>query len=407
MSHAIILGDVHLGKGTNIGKTGVGSNLNSRIVDQLNLLDWTLEQAVERHADRIILTGDVFEEPKPAPSLIALFISWLKKCQVYGVHVDIILGNHDFLRSGNVYTSPLDIISEVELENVSIYRDINTVIVGTTAFTFMPFRDRKSFGVGSAAEAVSLLRDSLVYELASIPKTYKKVVVGHLALEGSIPIGDEIDDLTNELFCPLDMFEGYDYIWMGHVHKPQIMKKKTPFIAHIGSMDISNFGETDHLKHIVILDCEDTDTKRYTFTTETLPTRALRKVNITVPKDTVDTTAYVLDVLEKYKDSKVPFDKAIVKVEVTLEVPELASVNKSAVEKFIVSQGAFNVTGISESKKLALIKKKDGGSNIDTKMDVEAAIKAYSQAYVDADMRSAFSELALEIYNIYKVEAKE
>ncbi len=50
MSTAIILGDPHVGKGTNIGKSGIGSSLNSRIVDQLNLLDWTLDRALEHHA---------------------------------------------------------------------------------------------------------------------------------------------------------------------------------------------------------------------------------------------------------------------------------------------------------------------------------------------------------------------
>ena len=40
MGKVILLGDPHLGKGTGIGKTGIGSNLNSRIADQLNLLDW-------------------------------------------------------------------------------------------------------------------------------------------------------------------------------------------------------------------------------------------------------------------------------------------------------------------------------------------------------------------------------
>lgn len=398
MTNAIILGDVHLGKGTNIGKGGVGSTLNSRIVDQLNLLDWTLDRAVENHADHIIITGDVFEEPRPHPGLITLFIAWLKKCQVYHVNVHIIVGNHDILRNGLVSTSPLDIVSEVELEGISVYKDINTIILGTTAFTLVPFRDRKSFSVNSNAEAISLVRNSLVYELASIPTTYRKVLIGHLAIEGSIPIGDEIDDLTNELFCPLDMFQGYDYVWMGHVHKPQVMKKKDPFIAHIGSMDISNFGETDHAKHIVIFNCEETDT----WSKEFLPTRPLQKIAISVPKDIEDTTAYVLDEIKKAGVQ----DKAIVKVEVSLTSPELKSINKSTIEKYLTGHGAFNVNAIYESKKVNLIKK-DNTNNIDSKMDVVAAIKTYAKTYVDDDLRSSFIELAMDIHNIYKSEGKE
>lgn len=397
MYNAIILGDIHLGKGINIGKAGIGSNLNSRIVDQLNLLDWTLDQAHDRSCDDIILTGDIFEDPKPHPYLITLFIGWLKKCQAYHVNVHIIMGNHDILRSGSVYSSPLDIISEAGIENVDVYRDINTIYIGTTAFTFVPFRDRKSYNVTSNAEALALLTDSLVYELSSIPVTYKKVIVGHLAIEGSIPIGDEFDDVANELFCPLSMFQGYDYVWMGHVHKPQIMSK-SPHVAHVGSMDISNFGETDHKKIIVIVDCNNNE-----FVTEPLPTRALKKITITVPKDTDDSTQYVLDELKKAQN----LDKSIVKVEVSLAVPELKSINKSSIEKYLTEQGVYNVTSISEAKKFALIKKDSNNASIDTKMDVNSAIKTYAQTYIDDKTRSEFIDVAMSIYNIYKAEAKE
>jgi len=398
MTNAIILGDVHLGKGTNIGKGGVGSTLNSRIVDQLNLLDWTLDRAIEHHADHIILTGDIFEEPKPHPTLIVLFMSWLKRCQVHDVNVHVIRGNHDILRSGNVYISPLDIISEAELEKVHVYKETDTVIIGTTAFTFVPFRDRKSFAVGSNADAVALVRDSLVYELASIPSTYRKVLVGHLAIEGSIPVGDEIDDITNELFCPLDMFQGYDYVWMGHVHKPQVMQKKNPYVAHIGSMDISNFGETDHKKHIVVFNCAEGNG----WFAENLPTRPLQKITISVPKDTVDSTAYVLKELKKAGVQ----ENAIVRVDVALTAPDLKSVNKSTIEKYLTGHGAFNVNAISESKKVSLIKK-DSNNNIDSKMEIPSAIKSYAKTYIDDATRAGFTELAMEILNIYKAEGKE
>lgn len=398
MTNTTILGDPHLGKGTNIGKAGVGATLNSRIVDQLNLLDWTLDQAIENHSDHIIITGDVFEEPKPHPALITLFISWLKKCQAYGVNVHIIVGNHDILRNGFVYNSPLDIISEVDLEGIHVYKDINTIIIGTTAFTLVPFRDRKSFSVSSNADAISLVRDSLVYELAGIPTTYRKVLIGHLAIEGSIPVGDEIDDLTNELFCPLNMFSGYDYVWMGHVHKPQVMQKANPYIAHIGSMDISNFGETDHKKHIVIFNCDENDGWKK----EELPTRPLQKIVVSVPKDTADTTAYVIDQITKAGVQ----DKSIVRVEVSLTVPELKSINKSTIEKFLTGKGAFNINGISEVKKANVIKK-DANNTLDTKMDTVSAIKTYAQKYIDDTARSSFIEMTMDIYNTYKAESKE
>ena len=396
MSYVIILGDVHLGKSTSIGRIGVGSNLNSRITDQLNLLDWTLDRAVEQGVDNIILTGDVFEDPKPHPSIITLFISWLKKCQVHNVNIHMISGNHDILRSGVHLFSPLDIISEMDLENINVYKYIDTIFIDRTAITLMPFRDRKSLACNTNSKAVSILQDSLIYELASIPITYHKVLVGHLAIEGSIPIGDEIDDISDELLCPLNMFNGYNYVWMGHVHKPQILNK-SPHIAHIGSMDISNFGETDQKKYIVIFDCSNGN-----FTTELIPTRSLKKVNISIPKTVKDTTQYVVKELGKLGN----FDKSIVKIEVSLSDPELKSLDKSVIDKFLIDNGAFNVAGISESKKVAIIKK-DKNNIIDTKMDVSSAIKTYAESYIKDDKKSKFIEVAMDIYNLYKAENKE
>lgn len=402
MSTVLILGDIHLGKGLSIGKTGIGAALNSRIVDQLNLLDWVLEYAVDHGVRRIVITGDVFEDPKPLPSLITLFIAWINKCGAYEVNIDIIMGNHDMLRNGTYYTSPLDIITECNLPNCTVYKDINTIHIDRVAFTYLPFRDRKSFSCEVNADALALLDNMLMYESSSIPIPYTKVLIGHLALEGSIAVGDEIDDLTNELFCPVSMFEDYDYVWMGHVHKPQVMCKK-PHIAHVGSMDISNFGETDHKKHIVLFETDDS-----TFKTVDLPTRGLSKIVITVPKDTVDTTQYVLD---EIKAKKVTLDKSIVRLEVCLSTPELKSINRSEVEKFLYKEGAFNIAGFSESKKVALVKKDSGNvASIDTTMDVPTSVKMWAKKKwpddVDEPKRLKFIEAALIIYKDHLAGAK-
>jgi DNA repair exonuclease SbcCD nuclease subunit len=401
MQQVVLLGDPHVGKGQTQGRSGIGATLNSRIADQMDLLDWTLERTLERHSHDIIITGDMFEDNRPHPTLITMVIGWLKKCQAHGVRVRILLGNHDMLRAGSVFTSSLDIITEMDLEGITVHKNINTILIGNTAFTLLPFRDRKSFGVQSSVEALSIIADQLLYELAGIPATCKKMVVGHLAIEGSIPVGDEIDDMTNELFCPIEMFRGYDYVWMGHVHKAQVLHKNNPYVAHVGSMDISNFGETDQKKRLTIIDC---DSLNHDYDIEYLPTRPLKKLSVTVPKDTQDPTAYVISELEKQGT----MDRAIVKVEVALEAPELKSVNRKDLEAYLTKQGVFNVSGISESRKANLIKKDVfSATNIDTRMDVPTAIKAYAEAHVDVCARADFIELSMEIWKEYKEEGKE
>jgi exonuclease SbcD len=381
----IIIGDPHIGAGVSIGKVGLGSNLNSRIADQFHLLDFIIDQAIDNNSTDLIITGDVFEDPKPGSQLIAMFLSWLNKCKSYNVNVHIISGNHDVLRSGNSYISPLDIIAEADLENTYIYKYVDTVIIGTTAFTMLPFRDRKSLQCNSNNEAINIIHNLIKYELAGIPITYTKVLIGHLAIENSIPIGDELSSLNNELMCPLSIFEGYNYVWMGHVHKPQVMKKN-PHIAHVGSMDISNFGETEQKKILILFDSNN-------FETIELPTRRLKKINLIIPKDVKDTTQYVLDSL---KDS---YDNAILKIELTLEDKELQSVDRAEIEKALLSKGAFNVAAISQSKKNNNILKNNNVVN--NTMSPLSAINTYAHAHVDEDKREKFIELSTEILKIF------
>ncbi len=401
MSTTIILGDVHLGKGTSIGKVGIGANLNSRIVDQMNLLDWVLDRAVEHAANQIIITGDIFEEPNPPTYLITLFIGWLMRCQANEITTHIVVGNHDVLRNGTTYYSPLDIITESNIENVYVYKHTDTIFVGNHAYTLLPFRDRKSFNSASNVEALDLVKGLLQYELAGIPATYTKILIGHFAIEGSIPVGDEIDDMTNELFCPVSMFEKYDYVWMGHVHKPQVMchgSATEPYVAHIGSMDLSNFGESDHEKHIIVID-QDTDKL---FIKEKLPTRRLKKIVVTIPKDTDNTTDYLIKELDKLDD----FEKSIVKLEISLASSDLKSIDKKKISKLLAEKGVYSIANFSESKKINVVKK-DVNNTIDNSFDVASAIKKFAELHVDIKMRDKYMNVASAIFSKYKSSLKD
>lgn len=393
MSTCLILGDVHIGASASLGKTVIGSNINSRILDQINLLDWTLERAIHYHVTDIVLTGDVFDDPKPQISLITLFVSWIKKCQLNNIKVHIVMGNHDMLRSGNVYTSPLDVVEEAGIEGVYVYRNINTCIFNDYAITFIPFKDRKTFRTNSNAEALDIIKNNLNYEISSIPNTYKKIAIGHLAIKGSIPVGNEIDDLANELMCPLELFEGYDYVWMGHIHKPQVLNN-SPYIAHIGSMDISDFGEVDQEKRIIIFDLSLDNN----FIEEIIPTRNLKKITIEVPQEEDNPTEYVINSLKK---DNIDLNKSIVKLDVSLQNKD-KNLNRSQIEKYLLNAGSWNVSSITETKKQNLIKKEN--NNLNNKMDVTAAIKQYSESYIEDKYRSKYIEAAMDIYKKYQEE---
>jgi DNA repair exonuclease SbcCD nuclease subunit len=397
MAKALILGDPHLGKGLAIGRAGLGSALNSRVIDQITLLNWVHDQCIELMIDTIIVTGDVFEEPKPHPTLIKIFLAWLKKCEASDITVHIIRGNHDILRTGQFTSSALDIFAEAELNNVFIYNTIDTVHLDGVSFTFLPFRDRRSFNLDTHDEAIQAIRQSLVFEAASIPAESKKILVGHLTIAGAIYVGDEIDDASNELFCPKTVFSDYDFVWMGHIHRPQVLSEGTPFLSHVGSMDISDFGETDHIKNLIAVDSDALDT----FYTIPIPTRPLSDISISVPMGTRDTTEYVLDFLNTLQAN---LRNAIVRVSIQLAGPDLRSVDRKVIDADLHDRGVFHICSFSETRKLELIRKK--ADNISQSMTESAAIKGWSEKFVDDSLRNDFCALAEDIRKELQSEEK-
>jgi DNA repair exonuclease SbcCD nuclease subunit len=387
MAATLILPDLHIGKGTSIGKPGIGAGLNSRILDQINLLDWAFEQAIEFLVGRIILTGDVFEDAKPHPTIISLFVAWCKKCIDNNIELHIVVGNHDIIRNGSMVSSAFDIITAFEMENVYIHKNINTLYYDDVSFTLIPYRDRRSSNTLSNTEALKALIDKLPYELAMTSLYGPKVVVGHLAIEGSLFVGDEISDMGNELFCPLDMFRQFDFTWMGHIHKPQVLSK-APYISHIGSMDLSDFGETDHTKVVVIFDPKKEEPYKYL----EVPTRPLKQVSVSIPKNITDTTKYAIGEIAKYND----YSRAIVSAAITLESPDLPSIDRNEVQKSIMNLGAFHIARISETKKVSLIKKIEN-ENIDSDVNEATAIQMYARANIEKEQQSDFIDLATSI----------
>lgn len=368
MSNTLIVGDLHLGKGLTIGRPGFGLGLNSRIADQFKLLDWVLEQALQRHVSVIIFTGDIFEDVKPDYILSDALIQWLKKCETENIDVHIIAGNHDIKRSGGNYFSPLNLIQSSEIENTTVHKQVDTIYNGTVGFTLFPFRDRRSFNCNTTTEAIAKVEELLSWEVTEIPDTYDKVLIGHLAIEGSIFVGDEIEDIANELMCPPMIFNGYHHVWMGHVHKPQIHRQK-PHVAHIGSLDISDFGETDHQKILIHYDSKMPGK----FETIPVPSRPLRRVKITVP-EFADVNQTIADELQKM-NKLTPLNNAIVKLEVQLTGTD-ANADRGKVEKLLQEYGAFHVSSFTESR-MSFVIPEDKRKNLDNTIEPKQAVRMF------------------------------
>lgn len=375
-SKFLIVGDLHLGKNLNLGRQGVGSQLSSRAIDQLNTFTWILHQAIERDVDCIILTGDMTEDPRPHYFWVEEIIKFIKQCEVYGIDVHIVAGNHDLKRTGQFFDSYLDLITQAELPNAIIYKEMDTLHLDGVSITLLPFRDRRGMNCNTNQEALDILEERIAYQAQSIPKGSMAIAIGHYALAGSLFVGDEVDDMANELIVPLSFMNDYHYTWFGHVHKPQVLSK-TPYIAHIGSVDVSNFGECDQKKILIYWNGKG-------FEEIIIPNRRMKKINITVPLE-VDATSFIIEKLSEETD----IHNSIVKLEVKLENPA-AAVDRAKVEQYIQEVGVHCLPIFTETRTMKPI-----NSQVKT---VENDLSYQQIIQVDADNQKFETETQKAMY---------
>ena len=402
----LILGDIHLGKGISIGKPAELDKLNSRIQDQIDLLDWAYEKCIkDDQLEHIIITGDVFQDYKPHPAVIGIFLLWLKKCERSNIKVYIIMGNHDILRSGQWIVSAVDLVTHLEFENAVVYKKIFRLDVGNYTIVFVPFRDKRMYETKDGEEALQKLKNEL-NEVCKEPSDKIKVAIGHLALEGSLVMGTEISDMLNEIFVPPEVFGWFDYVWMGHIHHPQVIQHYNPYIAHIGSLDRSDFSKTEvnNEKIAIILD----DKSDKFFTEIVLPTRPLRPIKIDVPPNK-DSTEFVINELCLLSKT-LAFEKAIVRLDVQLNGAELESVQRDKIESYLIDNlGVFHVCGFSETRVMSSIEINPEDS-FDNTMDIDFTINKWADTrdfFDTEDDKLLFKKFAHEVREEYEEKCKK
>jgi DNA repair exonuclease SbcCD nuclease subunit len=392
----LILGDIHLGKGTSIGKSAELGHLNSRIQDQIDLLDWAFDKCQETKTKLIAITGDVYQDFRPHPAVIGIFMRWLKKCERDGIEVHIVMGNHDILRSGQYVVSALDLVSELEMDYATVYKNFTRLELDDFTIVFVPFRDKRMYESKTKDESII----ALTAELAKVieePSSKTKVAIGHLAFEGSIPIGDEISDTMNELYVPPEMFEWFDFVWMGHIHHPQVIQHHNPYAAHIGSLDRSDFSksEVDNNKIAILLDSES----KNKFIEIQLPTRALRPVKIDIPPGK-DSTEFVINEL-CLMSKRLDFKGSITRLEIQLNGAELENVDRDKVESYLKNNlEVHHICGFTEMRCISAIQI-DPEDVFDNTMEIDQSINKWADTrkniFDNDSEREEFKKAAHEI----------
>ena len=247
-----------------IGKKIKGFSL---IEDQQHILNQVLETAKKEKVQGIIVAGDIYDTSIPTIEAVNLFNEFISALHSMGVKCYIVSGNHDNIHrvsfgsqimanEGIYFAKKYD----GELTPIEIDKDINLWLLPF----IRPFEVREfhnDFACGSYEEMMHTIIAN-----SKIDTTKTNILVAHqfVTCNGSSPdrSESEISSLGTMDNIDVSAFEAFDYVALGHIHKPQPMGRQT--VRYSGSPLKYSFSEKNDKKSMIILDIQNKDIK-YSF----------------------------------------------------------------------------------------------------------------------------------------------
>jgi len=173
---------------------------------------------IEEHAKIVIVSGDLFNSPRPPIRALYHVKRNLEKLKSRGINVFCILGDHDMPRRAGEY-SPImlfkdELLHHVNDKIVEQKLDGNTFLI--TGVDKAPI---------TASDKLRELTEKLSKEIQTKPG--KHIFIAHVPVHG----------ISGE-FCLNDLPAGYDYYALGHEHIKKLLPKDSGLAAYPGSIDI-------------------------------------------------------------------------------------------------------------------------------------------------------------------------
>ncbi len=204
--------------------------------------------------DHLLVAGDIFDVPHPPHKALRLFYDFIAEF-MSSTHAKlwIIAGNHD---SGTLLDAPQGLI------NPERGRLVGTLQADQTEhWVKLPFEDThldlcllpyfrthelaqwKSEGVLSENFAAEVLKDFLTATPSE--KSAGRILLAHHLFGLSEAAGSEQALALSGLeSIPLEWLKEFDYAALGHIHKPQTLRKEKPLVRYPGSPLPLRFSET-------------------------------------------------------------------------------------------------------------------------------------------------------------------
>lgn len=267
------LSDLHIGM--RIGEL-------SLYEDQEYILDQILVAADKEMPDGVLIAGDVYDKSIPSVDAVELLDDFITSMITRGLPVFMVSGNHDSPQRLNYGSRILDksgvyiaSVFDGQLARKTLRDDFGEVDIYMMPY-LKPAMVRPYFGdeIVTYEDAARAVIDS-----AGIDTDRRNILVAHqFVTSGSAQ--PELSDSESVSVGGLDnidasVFEIFDYVALGHIHKPQHVKEAK--IRYAGSPLKYSFSESLHTKSITVIELgQKHDVKIRTI--PLIPLRDMRKI---------------------------------------------------------------------------------------------------------------------------------
>ena len=263
----IHIGDLHLGK---------RMNNFSLFEDQRHALLQIIEAAERERIDALIIAGDVYQKASPNGEAMTLFSEFITSICALGAKVFVISGNHDsdsrislysdlMTKSGVYLAKPFD----GRLQTVSIEDEYGSLDVFMLPF-IKPANVKRLYPdaqIDSYQEAMRVVLGN-----SPMAPGRRSLLICHQFITGAEMSDSEEHTVGGLDNIDADLFNMFDYVALGHIHKPQKVGRQT--VRYSGSPLKYSFSEAGHKKSFVVCEMRD----KGEISIKTVPITPLRDV---------------------------------------------------------------------------------------------------------------------------------
>ncbi len=244
------LSDLHIGKRV---------NEFSMLEDQRYIFAQIIEIIRNNDIDAVLIAGDVYDRSVPGEEAVRLFEEFIIGLTNLGKKIFVISGNHDsaqrlsfaheLISKSGVYISPAYDGSSLPVTLTDEYGEVNIYM--------LPFIKPSSVKSCFADAQIESFDDAVRFAInrMNVDESKRNIILAHQFVTGSQTSDSEERSIGGLDNVDADAFDAFDYVALGHIHKPQRLLRDT--LRYSGTPLKYSFSEENNKNSVVVVDFKE------------------------------------------------------------------------------------------------------------------------------------------------------